>query len=174
MQQDVHYQKGKTCQDCHASVDVQGDNFLAAANWAAANWAAVQIECADCHGTPQCYGYHVKIDDSRADECPENQKIDSEMMLEKIQVEKDSGASEESVREIVQAMLDEDLKQRTLSAQPKNEDFDWVAAGRMHQQPEHAADRGESSHDTIIPGKVTQQRSYLRWEAEITSSWRLT
>ena len=42
--------------------------------------------------------------------------------------------------------------------------FDWVAAGRTHQEPEHAADRGESEYDTIIPGKVSEQRSYLRWE----------
>ena len=42
--------------------------------------------------------------------------------------------------------------------------FDWLAAGRKHQDPEHAADRGESGYDTMIPGKVTEQRSYLRWE----------
>ena len=42
--------------------------------------------------------------------------------------------------------------------------FDWVAAGRKHQQQEHRSDRGESDYDTIIPGKVTEQRSYLRWE----------
>ena len=47
MEQDVHYQKGMTCQDCHTSLDVHGDAFLAAANL-----ASVQIECADCHGTP--------------------------------------------------------------------------------------------------------------------------
>ncbi len=42
--------------------------------------------------------------------------------------------------------------------------FDWVAAGRKHQQDAHRADRGETGYDTIIPGKVTEQRSYLRWE----------
>ena len=36
--------------------------------------------------------------------------------------------------------------------------------GRKHQEPEHAADRGESSYDSMIPGKITEQRSYLRWE----------
>ncbi len=42
--------------------------------------------------------------------------------------------------------------------------FDWVAAGRKHQDEKHAADRGEEGYDTIVPGKVTEQRSYLRWE----------
>ncbi len=34
MQQDIHYQKGMTCQDCHTSIDVHSDGFLAAANLA--------------------------------------------------------------------------------------------------------------------------------------------
>lgn len=238
MQQDIHYQKGMTCQDCHTSTDVHGDGFLAAANL-----AAVSIECSDCHGTPdrfpwelplgfmdefshdpaegaprgvadeplehtlqgspvdpkdgllltargnpfenvvrdgdeiivhtaagkdlrmkplktlitegevsergvvamkgvskhletmecytchaswtpQCYGCHVKIDYSRADECPECDEGESKL----------------------------------------KEGFDWVAAGRRHQQEEHAADRGESDYDTMTPGKVSEQRSYLRWE----------
>mgnify|MGYP001813425856 FL=1 len=42
--------------------------------------------------------------------------------------------------------------------------FDWVAAGRRHQQEAHRSDRGETGYDTIIPGKVSEQRSYLRWE----------
>ena len=44
MQQDIHYQKGMTCQDCHTSTDIHGDGFIAAANL-----AAVSVECADCH-----------------------------------------------------------------------------------------------------------------------------
>lgn len=56
MDQDVHYQKGMTCQDCHTSLDVHGDGFLAAANL-----AAVQIECADCHGTPAAYPWELPL-----------------------------------------------------------------------------------------------------------------
>ena len=65
MHQDVHYRNGMTCQDCHTSIDVHGDGFLAAANL-----GAVQIECADCHGTPEAYpwelplGYGDEFDDS--------------------------------------------------------------------------------------------------------------
>ena len=56
MHQDIHYQKGMTCQDCHTSIDVHGDGFLAAANL-----GAVQIECADCHGTPDAYPWELPL-----------------------------------------------------------------------------------------------------------------
>ncbi len=56
MEQDVHYKKGMTCQDCHTSLDVHGDGFLAAANL-----ASVQIECSDCHGTPDQYPWELPI-----------------------------------------------------------------------------------------------------------------
>ena len=42
--------------------------------------------------------------------------------------------------------------------------FDWVAAGRKHSLEEFMRDGGEENYDTIIPGKVTENRSYLRWE----------
>jgi len=42
--------------------------------------------------------------------------------------------------------------------------FDWVAAGRRHQDPAHAADPDEGTYDTYVAGKVTEMRSYLRWE----------
>ncbi len=253
MEQDIHYIKGMTCQDCHTSIDVHSDGFLAGANL-----AAVQIECADCHGTPdaypwdlplgymdeyeekpatgpargvtntlnqhtlqgtiyepkdgylltargnpygnvvrdgdhiivhtangkdfrmkplkklmedneisergvvsmstvashmdrmecyschaswapQCYGCHVKVDYSRKDECPEQQE----------------GTEEDPE---IQAM------RKALAEQGINENFDWVAAGRKHMEPGHEADRGESDYDLMIPGKITEQRSYLRWE----------
>ncbi len=56
MEQDVHYVKGMTCQDCHVSLDVHSDGFLAAANL-----ASVQIECADCHGTPAKYPWELPL-----------------------------------------------------------------------------------------------------------------
>jgi hypothetical protein len=56
MEQDIHYQKGMTCQDCHTSNDVHGDGFLAAANL-----AAVQIECSDCHGTPDKFPWELPL-----------------------------------------------------------------------------------------------------------------
>lgn len=56
MHQDVHYQKGMLCADCHTTIDVHGDGFLAASNL-----AAVEIECADCHGTPEAYPWELSL-----------------------------------------------------------------------------------------------------------------
>jgi hypothetical protein len=56
MHQDIHYQGGMTCQDCHTSIDVHGDGFIAAANL-----GAVQIECADCHGTTDAYPWELPL-----------------------------------------------------------------------------------------------------------------
>ena len=56
MQEDIHYQKGMMCQDCHTSFDVHGDGFLAGANL-----AQVQIECSDCHGTPDAYPWELPL-----------------------------------------------------------------------------------------------------------------
>jgi hypothetical protein len=56
MQEDVHYRKGMFCQDCHTSIDVHGDGFLAGTTL-----AQVEIECADCHGTPQAYPWDLPL-----------------------------------------------------------------------------------------------------------------
>ena len=56
MHQDVHYQHGMTCQDCHTSTDVHSDGFLAACTL-----ASVQIECSDCHGTPEAYPWELPL-----------------------------------------------------------------------------------------------------------------
>jgi len=42
--------------------------------------------------------------------------------------------------------------------------FDWIAAGRKHATHEHRADSGEGDYDLMIPGKISELRSYLRWE----------
>ncbi|PIE19884.1 MAG: cytochrome C [Proteobacteria bacterium] len=56
MHQDIHYQQGMMCLDCHTSIDVHGDGFLFGANL-----SQVQIECADCHGTPQRYPWELPL-----------------------------------------------------------------------------------------------------------------
>ncbi|MFK7990075.1 MAG: cytochrome C [Sandaracinaceae bacterium] len=56
MQQDIHYQRGMLCQDCHTSLDVHGDGMLAGTNL-----AAVEIECSDCHGTPDAYPWELPL-----------------------------------------------------------------------------------------------------------------
>ncbi|WP_205632994.1 cytochrome C [Enhygromyxa salina] len=66
MQQDIHYQKGMLCQDCHTSGDVHGDGFLAAANL-----GPIEIECTDCHGTPSAMPWELPLgwgdENARAD-----------------------------------------------------------------------------------------------------------
>ncbi len=44
---DVHYEKGLTCIDCHTADDMHGDG-----NIYAKREQGVEIECVDCHGTP--------------------------------------------------------------------------------------------------------------------------
>ena len=56
MQEDVHFQKGMLCQDCHTSNDMHGDGFLGGANA-----AAVEVECQDCHGTTKAYPWELPL-----------------------------------------------------------------------------------------------------------------
>ena len=56
LSKDVHYQKGMLCQDCHTSGDVHGDGGLTGANL-----GGVEIECADCHGTPRRYPWELPL-----------------------------------------------------------------------------------------------------------------
>ncbi|MEM8912062.1 MAG: cytochrome C [Planctomycetota bacterium] len=234
MEQDIHYQKGMTCQDCHTSIDVHSDGFLAAANL-----AAVQIECSDCHGTPDAYpwdlpiGFMDEFEDVSATGAPRgltdqlqshtlqgtvypprdgylltargnpygnvvrdgNEVIvhtaagtDIRMQpLKKLKDEKKlsqnglvamSGVATH-LKEMecyschaawapqcygCHVKIDFSQKDKCPEIDQSQTNFDWVAAGRRHMESEHAADRGETGYDTIIPGKITEQRSYLRWE----------
>ncbi|MHC4595576.1 MAG: multiheme c-type cytochrome [Planctomycetota bacterium] len=56
LKEDVHYVKGMLCQDCHTSIEMHGDGFLAGTTL-----AQVEIECADCHGTPQVYPWDLPL-----------------------------------------------------------------------------------------------------------------
>ena len=56
LKEDVHYQKGMLCQDCHTSNDLHGDRFLSGATL-----APVEIECQDCHGTPKKYPWELPL-----------------------------------------------------------------------------------------------------------------
>ncbi len=47
---DVHYERGMQCIDCHTKNDIMGDG-----NIYAKKEEAVEIECTDCHGTPDEY-----------------------------------------------------------------------------------------------------------------------
>ena len=47
---------GLLCQDCHTSIDMHGDG-----NIAGTTLAQVEIECSDCHGTPDQYPWELPI-----------------------------------------------------------------------------------------------------------------
>ncbi|GAB4321344.1 MAG: hypothetical protein Kow00127_13760 [Bacteroidales bacterium] len=56
LESDVHLQKGMLCQDCHTSGDLHSLGDLAGAIQ-----AAVEIECTDCHGTPDKYPWELPV-----------------------------------------------------------------------------------------------------------------
>ena len=234
MEQDVHYKKGMTCQDCHTSLDVHGDGFLAAANL-----AAVQIECSDCHGTPDQYPWELPIGfmdefaDVPASGSPrgtvdealphtlQGSPVDAQdgflltargnpfenvvrdgdeiivftaagqdlrmkplkKLIEENEVSQRGIVAMKGVTKHLERMecytchaswtpqcygchvkIDYSQRDKCPECDESKMGFDWVAAGRTHMKADHAADRGESNYDTIIPGKVSEERSYLRWE----------
>jgi len=57
MKGDIHNTKyHMVCQDCHTTLDVHNDGFLTGTTL-----GAVEIECADCHGTPTNYPWQLPI-----------------------------------------------------------------------------------------------------------------
>ena len=53
---DIHLRKGMLCQDCHTSIDVHSDGTLVGTTQ-----AAVEIECTDCHGTPNHFPWELPL-----------------------------------------------------------------------------------------------------------------
>jgi len=49
-------QGGMLCQDCHTTIDVHGDG-----NIFGTTLAQVEIECQDCHGTPQAFPWELPL-----------------------------------------------------------------------------------------------------------------
>ncbi|MEM7559820.1 MAG: cytochrome C, partial [Planctomycetota bacterium] len=213
---------------------VHGDGFLAAANL-----AAVQIECSDCHGTPDAYPWELPLGFmDEFEEAPmkgeergvakkqlphtlqgsshdpkdgflltargnpyENVVRDGKqvivntaagkeirmkplkLLIEEKKVSERGVVAMQGVAKHLNRMecytchstwtpqcygchvkIDYSQKDKCPEVGASKQGFDWVAAGRKHLEPEHQRDPGESDYDTIIPGKVTEQRSYLRWE----------
>ncbi len=234
MEQDIHYQKGMKCQDCHTSIDVHGDGFLAPTNL-----AAVQIECSDCHGTPDQFPWELPLGfmDEFAStvatgeprglaqqQLPHtwagatHERLDGFLLtargnpyenvvrdgdevviytaegkdlrlkpLKKLVAENAISqrglVSMQGVSKHLNRMecytchaswapqcfgchVKVDYSQKDLCPEidASKMGFDWVAAGRKHATEEHRTDGGEADYDLMIPGKVSELRSYLRWE----------
>ncbi len=229
MHQDIHYEKGMMCLDCHTSIDVHSDGFIAAANL-----GAVEIECSDCHGTPRAYpwelplGYGDEFAAELADGPPRGTTDKLTEYLEQGTVfpAKDGylltargnpldNAVRDGDKVIIYTAGGKDIELKPLKLLEKEDSlktagqvamaeidphisnmecytchaswvpqcygchvkidysggktcFDWLGAGHRHdQRPECRADRGETGYDTIIPGQIEEQRSYLRWENPI-------
>lgn len=227
MHADIHSEKGMLCHDCHTSIDVHGDGFIAGTNL-----AQIQIECTDCHGTTQAYpwelplGYGDEFEEApRAGE-PRGvaTKLTPSLRQGTVYPVEDGylltargNPYPEVVRRgdkvIVHSAGGEDLeleplkllvsrKEAALSTEARvamhqvtkhvdrmecyachgtwmpqcygchlkidysegKRSFDWGAAGHRHELPEHRADDGEADYETFAPGKVVEQRSYMRWE----------
>ncbi len=56
LKSDVHLTKGMLCQDCHTSGDIHSLGDLSGAIQ-----GAVEIECQDCHGTPDKYPWELPV-----------------------------------------------------------------------------------------------------------------
>ncbi len=216
MSKDVHYQKGMLCQDCHSSGDVHGDGFIAAANL-----AAVEIECTDCHGTPQAYPWELPLGygdenklgpkqgkargfaraedatsvllTARGNPLPEIEKKGDQVIVHT------AAGKDLTLTPLRKKLLEGSLSPEATTAMVNigshietmecytchsswapqcygchikidysegKTSFDWVGAGHLHLEPEHAADKGEDSYKAQkqIPGEIQETRSYLRFE----------
>ena len=56
VREDVHFERGLQCIDCHTSIDVHGDG-----NIYPTTLYQVEIQCADCHGIPEKYPWELPI-----------------------------------------------------------------------------------------------------------------
>lgn len=56
VREDVHFTLGIQCGDCHTSIDVHGDG-----NIYPTTLHQVEIQCADCHGTPSKYPWELPV-----------------------------------------------------------------------------------------------------------------
>ncbi len=56
LHEDIHKTKGMLCQDCHTSLEVHSDG-----NLVGTTLAAIEIECTDCHGTPEKFPWELPI-----------------------------------------------------------------------------------------------------------------
>jgi len=56
IKEDLHFEAGMTCQDCHTSIDMHGDGSIAGTTL-----GQVEIECSDCHGTNEKYPWELKL-----------------------------------------------------------------------------------------------------------------
>ncbi len=225
MHADIHGRKGMVCQDCHTSIDVHGDGFICGSNL-----AQIQIECADCHGTPSAYPWELPI--GYSDEFGDAPQSGEPRGVAKELLKRDAQGTLHDVRdgyiltargnpfpEVVRdgdtvvvysaggkdltlkplklivsegklskagrvGMVAVDLHMRTMECYschatwaPQDygqyakidyagdaKSLDWTAAGHLRKQDKYAHAPDEKEFPAKVPGRVSEQRSYKRWE----------
>ena len=224
MSEDIHYQAGMVCQDCHTSGDVHGDGFLAGTTL-----AQVEIECADCHGTTRSYPWELPLGygdefgaaleqanprgvtkeqlsyvrqgslyepadgyllTARGNPFGNVVRKDNQVVIhtaggKDLTIEPLKSSKEQELLNLEARVAMDSVKGHTdkmecytchaawapqcygchvkIDYSQEKMHFDWIAAGKRHEDDAHASDRGEAGYDALIPGAVTEQRSYLRW-----------
>lgn len=225
LSKDVHYREGMLCQDCHTSIDVHGDGFIGGTDL-----AQVEIECADCHGTPSRYPWELPLGygdengpgaatgpprgvakevpkylrkgkvypvrdgyllTARGNPMPEVVRVGDRVLLhtaggkdlwidplKKKAAEGDlSLAAQVAMVRIQPHIQNMECYSCHASWAPQcygchvkvdysngARSFDWTAAGHEHMKPGRRTVRGEQGFGTTVPGKITEMRSYMRWE----------
>ncbi len=223
---DIHLDKGMLCQDCHTSLDVHSDGRLAGTTL-----APVEIECQDCHGTPQKYPWELPLGygDEVASEVPATGEARG-VAKEKLEHTKQgtnyhpqdgfllsargnpienavkkgneiilhtAGGKDLELKPLKKIYEDGELSQEgeiamvnvskhidQLECYSCHADWapqcygchikidystgeqhpDWVAMAKDHDSSGLTADARGEYEKHLIDGKVTEQRSYLRWE----------
>ncbi len=56
LEEDIHFKKGMSCQDCHTSSDLHGSGFNVRESL-----GTVEVECQDCHGTTAKYPWELPL-----------------------------------------------------------------------------------------------------------------
>ncbi len=227
MSEDVHYKKGMLCQDCHTSLDIHGDGKIAGTTL-----APVEIECQDCHGTPDKYPWELPLGYSdefglklsskprgvarvlseylkkgtfykprdgyllsaRGNPLPNVVKVGDEIIVHLAsgkdlnlkplkKLAKEHKLSQEG--EVAMVRIGKHLKEMECYAchdtwAPQcygchvkvdysggKKNIDWLAVAHAHDIHGTDASKRKTLKEYLIDGKVTETRSYLRWEDPI-------
>jgi hypothetical protein len=224
MKEDIHYQKGMLCQDCHTSNDSHGDGMIAGTNL-----AAVEIECQDCHGTTRQYPWELPLGYSEefGQKLPKQERGLSSTLLDYLKkgtvypvqdgyllsargnplgnvVRKNNevivhlASGKDITLQPLKKLTDEKKLSKAGEVAMVNvkghmdnlecyachatwapqcygchikidysggkKNIDWLAAGHAHDLHGTTADMRKSLKSYLIDGKVTETRSYLRYE----------
>ena len=175
---DIHYQRGMACIDCHTHRDVHGDG-----NIYSKKEQAVEIECIDCHGTPEKRGTLITSRGRRIPWMWEKDgkiylrgKLDGKIhivpqLVEAIKTSSEEGRVAMGIRRHIDRMecyachatwapqcygchVQQDLDERAR---------DWIE-GKKTDDPSTS---GDYENLLLNTSRWRETRSYLRWEQPV-------